>query len=56
MSQISDFEKQISKMKNEIADEINFEIEKKLGITVYPKEIRGGKVLSPAVYDDDNQD
>lgn len=39
MSQISDFEKQISKMKNEIADEINFEIEKKLGITIpeWPK-------------------
>ena len=31
------------------------QLEKKLGITVYPKEIRNGKVVSPAVYDD-NQD
>lgn len=56
MSQISDFEKQISKMKNEIADEINFEIEKKLGITIpewskgtnetmyYEKENWNGKI------------
>ena len=31
------------------------QLEKKLGITVFPKEIRNGKVVSPAVYDD-NQD
>lgn len=31
------------------------QLEKKLGITVYPKEIRGGKVISPVV-DDTNQD
>ena len=32
------------------------QLEKKLGITVYPKEIRGGKVVNPAVDDDINQD
>ena len=28
------------------------QLEKKLGITVYPKEIRGGKVQSPVVEED----
>ena len=32
------------------------QLEKKLGITVYPKEIRGGKVVSPAADYDENQD
>lgn len=32
------------------------QLEKKLGITVYPKEVRDGKVVSPVVYDDENQD
>ena len=32
------------------------QLEKKLGITVYPKEVRGGKVISPLVDDDENQD
>ena len=32
------------------------QLEKKLGITVYPKEVRDGKVISPAAYDDENQD
>jgi hypothetical protein len=30
------------------------QLEKKLGITVYPKEIRGGKVQSPVVYEDED--
>ncbi len=29
------------------------QLEKKLGITVYPKEIRGGKVVSPVLDDED---
>ena len=32
------------------------QLEKKLGITVYPKEVRGGKVVSPAIDDDADQD
>ena len=32
------------------------QLEKKLGITVYPKEVRGGKVVSPVVDDDTDQD
>ena len=32
------------------------QLEKKLGITVYPKEVRGGKVVSPAADYDENQD
>ena len=32
------------------------QLEKKLGITVYPKEVRGGKVTSPLVDDDADQD
>ena len=32
------------------------QLEKKLGITVYPKEVRGGKVVSPAANYDENQD
>ncbi len=32
------------------------QLEKKLGITVYPKEVRGGKVLSPAADDYESQD
>ena len=31
------------------------QLEKKLGITVYPKEIRGGKVISPVVDDEGGQ-
>ena len=32
------------------------QLEKKLGITVYPKEVRDGKVISPVIYDNENQD
>lgn len=32
------------------------QLEKKLGITVYPKEVRDGKVTSPVIYDNENQD
>ena len=32
------------------------QLEKRLGITVYPKEVRGGKVVSPAIDDDADQD
>lgn len=32
------------------------QLEKKLGITVYPKEVRDGKVTSPGIYDNENQD
>ena len=32
------------------------QLEKKLGITVYPKEVRDGKVSSPVIYDNENQD
>ena len=31
------------------------QLEKKLGITVYPKEVRGGKVISPVVDDTDQE-
>ena len=29
------------------------QLEKKLGITVFPKEIRGGKVVTPAVDEEE---
>ena len=32
------------------------QLEKKLGITVHPKEVRDGKVTSPVIYDNENQD
>ena len=32
------------------------QLEKKLCITVYPKEVRDGKVTSPVIYDNENQD